>query len=89
MCFQAFVTNGNYLHVMTLISTVCVILIHIKSLHLSSCDELDLSLILTVCGCFTYKHEFLFFTLTSFCTNIRPTMLFDAKHMRIPLKFHI
>jgi len=23
------------------------------------------------------------------CTNIRPTMLFDAKDMRIPLKFHI
>jgi len=28
-------------------------------------------------------------TLTSFCANIRPTVLFDAKYMRIPLKFHI
>jgi len=28
-------------------------------------------------------------TLTSSCTNIRPTMLFDAKDMRILLKFHI
>jgi len=27
-------------------------------------------------------------TLTSSCTNIRSTMLFDAKHMWIPLKFH-
>jgi len=28
-------------------------------------------------------------TLTSSCTNIRPTMLLDVKDMRIPLKFHI
>jgi len=28
-------------------------------------------------------------TLTSSCANIRPTMLFDAKHMRIPFKFHV
>jgi len=27
-------------------------------------------------------------TLTSLCTNIRPTMLFDAKDMRIHLKIH-
>jgi len=28
-------------------------------------------------------------TLTLSCTNIRPTMLFNVKNMRIPLKFHI
>jgi len=28
-------------------------------------------------------------TLKSSCTNIRPTVLFDAEDMRIPLKFHM
>jgi len=36
----------------------------------------------------TRPPSLIFTHLTSYCTNIRPTMLFDANDMRIPLKFH-
>jgi len=45
----------------------------------------------TMCANWRFQAVFFNFllTLTSSCANFRPTMLFDSKDMRIPLKFHI